>query len=129
MVSDYYLVRRGYLEIQALYSAEKHGPYYGAWGISWRGYTAYICGILINIVGFAGAVGANVPVAAEYIYNINYLSGFLVAGAIYWALAKAFPIPCTSDSWNEVPYCGEALSSANKVIAEAEEVEDVKGKV
>ncbi|KAB8216960.1 permease for cytosine/purines, uracil, thiamine, allantoin-domain-containing protein [Aspergillus novoparasiticus] len=118
MISDYYLVRRGYLELPALYSAEKTGPYYGTWGISWRGYTAYICGILINIVGFAGAVGAKVPVTAEYIYNINYLSGFL-----------AFPIPCTSDTWNEVPYCGEAMQTEGKVIAEAKEVEDAKEKV
>lgn len=129
MISDYYLVRRGYLELQALYSAERNGPYYGTWGVSWRGYTAYICGILINIVGFAGAVGAKVPVAAEYIYNINYLSGFLVAAAIYWALAKAFPIPCTSETWNEVPYLGEAMHADGKVIAEATEVEDAKAKV
>ncbi|EIT79646.1 uridine permease/thiamine transporter/allantoin transport [Aspergillus flavus] len=129
MISDYYLARRGYLELQALYSAERNGPYYGTWGVSWRGYTAYICGILINIVGFAGAVGAKVPVAAEYIYNINYLSGFLVAAAIYWALAKAFPIPCTSETWNEVPYLGEAMHADGKVIAEATEVEDVKAKV
>ncbi|GAB1193419.1 hypothetical protein APSETT444_002635 [Aspergillus pseudonomiae] len=129
MVSDYYLVRRGYLEIPALYSAEKNGPYYGTWGVSWRGYTAYICGILINVVGFAGAVGADVPVAAEYIYNINYLSGFLVAAAIYWALAKAFPIPCTSDTWNEVPYSGEATHADGKDIKQVEEVEDVRATV
>ncbi|KAE8376609.1 permease for cytosine/purines, uracil, thiamine, allantoin-domain-containing protein [Aspergillus bertholletiae] len=129
MVSDYYLVRRGYLEIQALYSAEKDGPYYGTWGVSWRGYTAYICGILINVVGFAGAVGADVPMAAEYIYNINYLSGFIVAAVIYWALAKAFPIPCVSETWNEVPYLGAARHSQGKDIAKAEEVEDIRGEV
>ncbi|KAL4894889.1 permease for cytosine/purines, uracil, thiamine, allantoin-domain-containing protein [Aspergillus ambiguus] len=109
MVSDYYLVRKGYLQLSELYSAEKGSPYYGTCGVSWRGYTAYICGILINVVGFAGAVGADVPAGAEYIYNINYFSGFIVAGIMYCALAKAFPVPAASDVWNEVPYVGGSM--------------------
>lgn len=48
-------------------SAEKDGPYYGIFGIQWRGYVAYICGILINVVGFAGAVGTPVPIGATYV--------------------------------------------------------------
>jgi NCS1 family nucleobase:cation symporter-1 len=104
MVSDYYLVRKGFLDIQALYSAERDGPYYGTFGVSWHGYAAYISGILVNIVGFAGAIGVNVPIGAKYIYNVNYFSGFIVSGAVYWALAWMVPIPGTSDRWNEIPY-------------------------
>jgi NCS1 family nucleobase:cation symporter-1 len=62
MVSDYYLMRKGYLDIEDLYSARKDSLYYGVYGVSWHGYTAYFCGILINIVGFAGAVGVDVPI-------------------------------------------------------------------
>ncbi|OJJ53770.1 hypothetical protein ASPSYDRAFT_94270 [Aspergillus sydowii CBS 593.65] len=130
MVSDYYLVRKGYLDLPALYSAQKDGPYYGHWGISWRGYTAYICGIMINVVGFAGAVGADVPIGAEYIYNINYFSGFIVAAAIYWALARAFPVPAMSEVWNEIPYTGGSMHvTEGKEIAEADEVEDAEKQV
>lgn len=66
MISDYYFVRKGYLQTRDLYSALKTGPYYYTLGIHWRGYVAYVCGILINVVGFAGAVGAKVPVGATY---------------------------------------------------------------
>lgn len=66
MISDYYLVRKGYLQTRDLYSALKTGPYYYTLGIHWRGYVAYICGILINVVGFAGAVGTKVPIGATY---------------------------------------------------------------
>jgi len=104
MTSDYYLVRKGYFDIEDLYSARKDGAYYGIYGVSWHGYAAYFCGILINIVGFAGAVGVNVPQGAVYIYNINYFSGFIVSGAVYWLLAKMVPLPATSKIWNEVPY-------------------------
>lgn len=114
MASDYYLVRRGYLDIHALYSAEKGSMYYGTYGVSWHGYAAYLCGILINIVGFAGAVGVDVPVGAKYIYQVNYFSGFIVAGAIYWLLAWLVPIAGTSDTWNEVPYEPDHMADAGE---------------
>ena len=69
LIGDYYLVRKGYLQIKELYSARKTGSYFFAYGINWRAYAAYISGILINVVGFAGAVGRTVPVGAQYIYK------------------------------------------------------------
>lgn len=123
MASDYYLVRKGYLDIEQLYSARKDGLYYGICGVSWHGYAAYFCGILINIVGFAGTVGVNVPIGAVYIYNINYFSGFIVSGAVYWLLAKSVPIPGTSQTWTEVPF---ELGSVTEVDQKKmEDVEDV----
>ncbi|CAI6083503.1 unnamed protein product [Clonostachys chloroleuca] len=102
MVSDYYFVRKGYLEISELYHSRDSGPYYYTFGIHWRAYTAYICGILINVVGFAGAVGATVPIGATYIYNLNFFCGFIVSSSVYWGLCKVSPIPATSDVWMEV---------------------------
>lgn len=118
MASDYYLVRKGYLDIEAIYSARKDGPYYGIRGVSWHGYAGYLCGILVNIVGFAGAVGVDVPVGAKYIYDINYFSGFIVSGGIYWLLAMAFPLPATSATWNEIPYEVQAVSDEEKKVEE-----------
>ena len=102
MVSDYYFVRRGYLQIKDLYSAKKTCPYYFTAGFHWRGYAAYIAGILINIVGFVGAIGKPVPMGAIYIYRINFFCGFIIAGGTYWTLCHFFPIPATSDMWMEV---------------------------
>ncbi|KAG9236402.1 permease for cytosine/purines, uracil, thiamine, allantoin-domain-containing protein [Amylocarpus encephaloides] len=102
IISDYYAVRRGYLEIRELYSAKASSPYHYTLGVHWRGYAAYLCGILINIVGFVGAIGQPVPRAATYIYNVNFFGGFLVASATYYALCRLFPVPATSDVWMEV---------------------------
>ncbi|KAH9231123.1 hypothetical protein K456DRAFT_434729 [Colletotrichum gloeosporioides 23] len=102
MCSDYYFVRKGYLEIKELYDARKAGPYFYTWGINWRAYAAYIGGILINVVGFAGEIGRDVPVGAKYIYNINFFAGFIVSSGMYWGLCKIFPVPATSDRWMEV---------------------------
>ncbi|KAF7542415.1 hypothetical protein G7Z17_g11593 [Cylindrodendrum hubeiense] len=102
MVSDYYLVRKGYLEIKELYDGRKSGPYFYTYGINWRAYVAYISGILINVVGFVGAIGREVPIGATYIYNLNYFFGFGIACGMYWSLCKFFPVPATSDRWMEV---------------------------
>ncbi|KAF1828474.1 uracil permease [Decorospora gaudefroyi] len=102
MICDYYVVRKGYLQIRDLYSGKKTAPYYYTVGFHWRGYTAYIAGILINVVGFAGAIGRDVPIGAKRIYDLNFFAGFIVAGVTYWALCKLSPVPATSDTWMEV---------------------------
>ena len=102
ILSDYYLVRRGYLDVKELYRARPQSPYYYAFGFSWRGYTAYIAGILINIVGFVGAIGRDVPIGATYIYNLNFFAGIIVASLTYYLLCRFVPIPGTSDVWMEV---------------------------
>ncbi|KAJ4290343.1 uracil permease [Kalmusia sp. IMI 367209] len=107
MICDYYVVRKGYLQIHDLYSGKKTGPYYFTLGFHWRAYAAYIAGILINVVGFAGAIGRKVPLAASRIYDLNYFCGFGVAAIVYWALCRVSPVPATSDTWMEV---GEMIS-------------------
>jgi len=102
MISDYYFVRRGYLEVKELYDARKEGPYYFNYGFHWRAYAAYIAGILINVVGFAGEVGTPVPIGAKYIFSVNFFAGFIVASALYWSLCRIWPIPAVSDRWMEV---------------------------
>ncbi|KAL2196919.1 permease for cytosine/purines, uracil, thiamine, allantoin-domain-containing protein [Corynascus similis CBS 632.67] len=102
IIADYYFVRRGFLEIKELYDARRSGPYYYTAGIHWRAYAAYIAGILINVVGFAGAVGTPVPIGATYIYNLNFFCGFGVSAAVYWGLCRLWPVPATSDRWMEV---------------------------
>ncbi|KAK3390142.1 uracil permease-like protein [Podospora didyma] len=102
MISDYYFVRRGYLEVKELYDGRETGPYYYNFGIHWRAYVAYIAGILINIVGFVGAIGRDVPIGATYIYNVNFFAGFIVSSGTYWGLCKLSPIPACSDTWMEV---------------------------
>lgn len=119
IVSDYYAVRKGYLQVRDLYSAQKTGPYYYTYGFNWRGWAAYIAGIMINVVGFAGAVGADVPEGATYVYNLNFFGGFIIAGSMYWILCHFFPVPATSETWLEVDYLG-----GNDTVADEEHGSD-----
>ena len=38
-----------------LYDLRRDGWYYYTYGVNFRAYAAYIAGIIINVVGFAGA--------------------------------------------------------------------------
>ena len=69
IISDYYLVRKGLLRVADLYLGHRGSAYWFTGGVHWRGYTAYVAGILINIVGFVGALGKPVPVGAQYLYS------------------------------------------------------------
>lgn len=42
MITDYWLVRRGHVRVNDLYSIEKSGWYYYTYGINWRAYAAYL---------------------------------------------------------------------------------------
>jgi len=54
-ITEYYIIRRGHYRVADLYHARKDGWYWYTWGVNFRAYVAYIAGILINVVGFAGA--------------------------------------------------------------------------
>lgn len=63
---------------------------------------SYVSGILINIVGFIGAIDVAVPVGATYLYNLNFFCGFVVSFTVYYTLTRVWPIPATSKTWNEI---------------------------
>lgn len=70
MLSDYYLVRKGYIDTPALYSGNPKDPYYFSHGWNWRAYVAYIAGIAINFTGFLGQIGLDVSGAAQKMYHL-----------------------------------------------------------
>ena len=59
---------------------------------------------MINVVGFAGAVGTPVPIGATYIYTLNFFTGFITSAAVYYILCWFWPVPATSPTgkWCEI---------------------------
>lgn len=85
IVSDYYWLRRGKIELYDLYSSKKGSAYmYNTrFGCNWRGYAAYLLALVPNMPGFAGQCGRDVPIGAIKLYRLNYLVGFFVAFILY----------------------------------------------
>ncbi|KAI8805681.1 uracil permease-like protein [Cladochytrium replicatum] len=102
LMCDYYVIRRGSLKVAELYSTKKTGDYWYNYGISWKAYVAYFAGILVNIVGFVGAVTSPISETASQMYNFAYIIGFGVSAIIYYVLWRIWPSPGMMPSgWHE----------------------------
>ncbi|KDR80376.1 hypothetical protein GALMADRAFT_223259 [Galerina marginata CBS 339.88] len=102
MITEYYVIRRGHYNVADLYDAHKAGWYYYTYGINFRAYAAYIAGILINVVGFAGATGRTVPLAATRIYQMSFFTGFGVSALVYYVLNRLFPVTGFTTEFEEM---------------------------
>ena len=93
----------------------------------YRAYAAYISGILINVVGFAGATGRTVPLAATRIYEMSFFTGFGVSALVYWTLHALFPARGTSECarFEEVDVSAAANSEADVEVDAASDGKSV----
>lgn len=97
---DYYILKRGVIHLKDLYLAKNGSPYYYSFGVNWRAYVAYICGILPNIVGFVGATKTHtVPIGATYVYYFSFFTGFVASSAVLLVLTLIWPINGTPGKW------------------------------
>ncbi|OCH85765.1 hypothetical protein OBBRIDRAFT_284732 [Obba rivulosa] len=102
MIMDYYVIRKGHYSVKDLYHSEESGWYWYTYGVNFRAYAAYIAGILINVIGFAGATGRSVPLAATRIYDMSFFTGFGVSAVVYLTLNYIFPAKGASARFEEV---------------------------
>ncbi|KAI0064413.1 NCS1 nucleoside transporter family [Artomyces pyxidatus] len=123
MITEYFLIRRGHYRVTDLYEVGKGGWYYYTYGINFRAYAAYIAGILINVVGFAGATGRTVPLAATRIYQMSFFTGFGVSALVYLTLNHMFPVPGKSKHFEEVDVSAEDLEERDSREFDDKEVE------
>jgi len=115
MVTEYYLIRKGHYNVVDLYQTGQNTWYWYTYGINPRAYAAYISGILINVVGFAGATGRTVPVAATRIYELSFFTGFGVSSIAYYVLNRLFPVVGAAAAFEEIDVSGyESKSTKSK---------------
>jgi NCS1 family nucleobase:cation symporter-1 len=89
IICDFYVVRKGRLEVKSLYKAQKSSPYYYWHGWGWKAYISYACGVFVNLFGFMDALGApGMPIVMVYVYRLNFFAGFAVAGLVYHLLCR-----------------------------------------
>ncbi|KIM26777.1 hypothetical protein M408DRAFT_177502 [Serendipita vermifera MAFF 305830] len=103
MITEYWVIRKGHYRVADLYTTKRDGWYNYFFGINLKAYAAYISGIVINVVGFAGATThQDVPLAATRIYQMAFFTGFGVSALIYYVLNKIWPSPGAFQEWAEV---------------------------
>ncbi|KAG8827743.1 hypothetical protein FRC19_000752 [Serendipita sp. 401] len=90
MISDYYLVKRGAVDVPALYKPRGRYRYHG--GVNWRAVLALVVSVPPNIPGLINAINPKIDVhGGIYPYNIAWLLGFTLAAAVYTLTSKVWP--------------------------------------
>ena len=98
MLVDYFLVRRGNLDITQLYSTSSKGKYYYTAGVNWRSIVAFIAGFVVPLPGFIGSFGTvKVSTSASRLFYLGWELSFLVGGLVYWILCLVFKVPGQED--------------------------------
>jgi NCS1 family nucleobase:cation symporter-1 len=98
MLVDYFFVRRGNLDVAAMYSTSSRSKYFFFKGINLRAMAAFIVGFAVPLPGFIGSFGTTkVSVAATRLFNLGWALSFVLGGLSYWILCKICPVPGQED--------------------------------
>ncbi|KAJ3337558.1 hypothetical protein HDU93_000849 [Gonapodya sp. JEL0774] len=107
MLSDYYVIRRGLLNVPHMYTTERGTDYmYGSYGVNWRSVVAYICGLAINMPGFIGAgTGSFANEGVQHIFQLAFFVGLGVSSFVYllccWVSLPQGGVPFGEKGWYE----------------------------
>ncbi|GBE85708.1 permease for cytosine/purines, uracil, thiamine, allantoin-domain-containing protein [Sparassis latifolia] len=123
MITDYWLVRRGNIDIKAAYTSARGAPYMYWHGVNLNAAFAYLCGMTIPFVGFVGTFGVKVPYGAKRCDDLGWYISFVVAGVVYVVLCRLCPLKNVDP---DMPWEQRAREFAVEREAEAEAVEGVE---
>ncbi|ODN79702.1 hypothetical protein L202_03627 [Cryptococcus amylolentus CBS 6039] len=95
MVTDFWLVHRGRLDVPSLYRVR--GIYRYQKGVNWRAVVAYAVAVPINLPGLGHAVNNNIALPSAYInfYTANWFTGIAIASSIYMICCLVSPPTAT----------------------------------
>ncbi|KAH8698810.1 permease for cytosine/purines, uracil, thiamine, allantoin-domain-containing protein [Talaromyces proteolyticus] len=105
LICDYYLIRRGYLDIPLLYiGSQKENYYYYTYGFNIRAFVAYLVPVAIHFYGFLNQLGVSAPMGIQRFYYVAYPTGLLIAFGLYYLFCIWFPFSGMVDKalgWKE----------------------------
>lgn len=104
MIADYWLIRRGHMNVAHLYSLDKHGWYWYTFGINWRAYAGYFVGFAMNAPGFINTVNPkiSVPVGLLHVFDLAWFTGTGASALVYVVCCYLFPPPGMTSHFKEV---------------------------
>ncbi|KAJ5561407.1 hypothetical protein N7535_004126 [Penicillium sp. DV-2018c] len=90
LICDYYLIRRGLLDIPSLYISSP-SPYRFYHGFNLRAFLAYIIAVAPNFYGFLCQMGVKAPLGIQRFYYVAYPTGLVIGFGSYWVFCLASP--------------------------------------
>lgn len=125
MIVDYLIVRRGNLDVGAMYTTAPEGKYYYVHGVNLRAIAAFIIGFVIPLPGFIGSFGTvGVSVTATRLYNLGWELSFLCGGLSYLLICVIWKVPGNED--RKRPF--ESMADDDWVLPGGEHSHNMPGK-
>ncbi|KAL4799532.1 permease for cytosine/purines, uracil, thiamine, allantoin-domain-containing protein [Aspergillus venezuelensis] len=92
LICDYYLVRRGKLNIPDLYTSSSTGTYHHFYGFGIQAFIAYIAAIVPNFYGFLNSMGVSAGMGVQRFYYVAYVVGLAIGSGLYYGLTRVWRV-------------------------------------
>ncbi|KAL1716454.1 permease for cytosine/purines, uracil, thiamine, allantoin-domain-containing protein [Schizophyllum commune] len=115
LTMDYYFVKRGNIELAALYTGAPTGRYYFNKGWNWRAISVVILSLLPCMPGFANSVATeplSISKTSQRLFYIGFVLTYAIACVMYYLICLVFPVPRLDDSFEAVADANDAREAA-----------------
>ena len=93
MIIDYFLIRKGNIDMHDLFTLSSAGRYHYFHGFNVRAFAAFIIGFLLPLPGFAASFGHPIGQAATHMYSLGWVLSFIMGGGSYYLACLVWPVP------------------------------------
>jgi len=130
MLVDYYLITKGWFDIDALFSPSPEGKYYYSYGCNPRAFAAYFVGVAVNFAGFLTNFGIIESTALTHSYYFSIFTTTTAAGGVYYLANVIWPQQSRVAIWSEPKGTWEyepGMGRAESVVDEKDSMDDKDG--
>lgn len=93
MIIDYFVIRKGNLNLPDMFSLSRHSRYHYFYGFNLRAFAAFVIGFLLPLPGFAESFGTSSSAAAVHMYSLGWVLSFLMGCLSYYIICMIWPVP------------------------------------
>jgi nucleobase:cation symporter-1, NCS1 family len=93
MLIDFFVIRKGNLNLTDMFSLSPHGRYHYFHGFNLRAFAAFVIGFLLPLPGFAQSFGTGGTAAAAHMYSLGWVLSFLVGCLSYYVICVMWKVP------------------------------------
>jgi NCS1 family nucleobase:cation symporter-1 len=85
-ITDYFVVRKGNVWAEDLYSPKRGSAYWYHGGVSWRCVLVFVVTVVVIVPGFAAQFGHPVGTGYKKVYSLGWVLGCTISSVLYWCL-------------------------------------------
>lgn len=93
MIIDYFIVRKGNMDLIDMYTTSSLGRYIYFKGFNLRGYAAFIIGFLLPLPGFVASFCYIISDAASHMYALGWILSFILGSVSYLVICFIWKVP------------------------------------